>query len=783
MRAWGIDLRHAIRSLTLRRGSSLAVALVISLGAGLLTTVFAIADPYTTRSLPYSKPHELVVISVGSEGITADASVPTLNEWRADTRLFQSIATTRSGGSVPVDTPNGTFPFSLQFVTQDFFSVLGLRGPDPDRWATAPEPASIPIVLTPAGRSALPPAQASPGTVLRRENDSLLVVGELPADFVFPSPRLASLTDAVGLLPVSDQPVVNIAGWRRDGRMIGLGRSQFIARVQPGVTPRILEERLSTLLPSGRRLDVKVETLGTHMTAHLRPLAWGALAAGLLILLVCAGNVANLALVRTAYRLQEVSTRRALGATTVDILRLWIIEHAVLALASFVFAIVIVQFALVAISMVIPDAFVTLGAPSLRSRVATFAALAVVVVVGVSVSPVATLTFRPAALTPGAHRKNVLRFAFMAGQSALAIILAIGGGMLLHSYHRLHAQDTGYDRSSLAFTVKYPYQRGRDVQLLEQVEGSVERLLRIPGVRSVGATDSSVVEPSLSAASVVVAGETVTSSLSGVTPGFFEAAGMTVVQGRGFLTSDERSRPIVVNETFVRAYLGHAVSPLGQMVIVRNRHTEIVGVVRDVFDKALDVRPTPTIHELISSARGAPITYVAALHPTAPDPSAAFRRAIIDGDDRAMIGDVGTIGDRFSKSVRDRQFPTLVLTLFGVAGVGVCISGLIGVVAFVVTRRSREIAIRIALGAQPIDIRKLVLMEVASASVLGATVGLLVGRWGSTYLTHLVYGLEAGDWTTSVVAALIVLTIMLLSTIWPSQRAVALSPSEALRVE
>ena len=782
MDKWLGDLRYAIRSLTIRRGSSLATTLVIALGVGLLTTMFALADPYTLRPLPFAQPEELVLISAGTEGVTPDATLPTMNDWRADNALFQAMGINQRGGSSSIQISNGAISFLVEKVTADFFRVLAL--PEPSAaWFVNADETTLPIVLTPSGRRRLPTEMTRPGSVLRLETGAYVVAGHLPDSFVFPNPRFGRRVDGIVPSPDRDVPVLD-SNWGGTGRLFGASSPTFIARLQPNVTPQMAQDRLSVPLPSERRLNVRVESLSAVMTAEARPFAWGALAAGLLILLVCAGNVANLSLVRNAFRSREFATRTALGATRTDIARLWLLEHAILASVAVAIGFGIAALALLLVDRAVPDAFLILGAPRITLRVAVFAALTGIIVGLIAFAPTVAMWARtPRALGVGTTTATAgftaPRFIFMAAQSGLAIILAIGSAMLLQSYHRLVAQDTGYNPDTAVVSVTYPVTPRGVVDVGAQIEATLEGLKRVPGVLAAGATNTVVVGEGLSIRRLSVAGESVSAAVSGVTPGFFTAAGMSILRGRGLSADDRQWQGVVVNEAFVRAFLSGVESPIGQSVTDQTQ-AQVVGIIRDAFDKQLDVAPTPTVYYLMETLRRN-ITYVVATTGTSDD--AGIRRAIADVNSRATIGEVDTIGGRFAQTVRDRTFATLVLTIFGIAGIAVSIAGLVGIVAFVVTRRTREIAVRVSLGARPADIRRLVLREAVTAAAAGGCVGLFAGRWLSLSLEHLVYGITAGNWVTTTVAAGAMVAVMVIAALVPAQRAVDLSPSLALRVD
>jgi predicted permease len=791
---WRTDLRDAWRAVAVRRGSSIAIIAIFGLGVGLVATMFALADPYVLRPLPYAHPEDLVVVRVGTEGLTPGAVVPTTEDWRQRRDLFSGLAAFYCCSDA-IRLPQMSVVLSPREVEPGFLEVLGVGGPLPPVTASATD-APRPLLFTPAGVRAAG-AIATAGGLLRSNKGSYQVIGRLSGSFLFPDP---SQSDVRALTTFAPDFVTN-ANWVQapGGRVMmgmGSGGPSLIGRLQPGVTPEIVRQALAVRLPSGRDLDVRVESLTAHMRGDLVVLGWGTLVAGLLVLAVCAGNIGNLFLARDVWRAQEFHTRQALGATRHDLGRLRFLEIVILSATAAAFGLALTAAALVAISGVVPDQYVTLGAPVLSWRVMSCAFLATIAVAGVALVPAAVFSgaasrtpWRGMSVRP---RISVLRVTFTVGQSALAMVLVIGAAMLAQSFFNLVRQTTGYDSNSISITAAYPRLLPYDERVadsgghLAEMRRTIESLRRIPGVTAVGATNAAVVGDAMVRSGIVVNGKAVGVDSAEVTSEFFAASGMHLVAGRGLTDDDKGARGVVVNQAFVRAFLPDDRSVGSQFGRVGStRQPVVVGVVRDVYDMGLDVAPTPKVYMLLDGSHPyiGHAMYVARGLALTPASGGAIRRAVHEVNPNTIVEKVDTIGHRLLDSVRARVFAALLLSLFGVVAGVVTVAGLASMIAFLIASRTREIAIRVALGAEPSHIRVLVVREALSAAVIGGSAGLIVGKFAAVSLRSFVYGIDAGNWPTTVAAGLAIAAVQVVMALAMAQRAVALRPSNALRAE
>jgi predicted lysophospholipase L1 biosynthesis ABC-type transport system permease subunit len=258
-------------------------------------------------------------------------------------------------------------------------------------------------------------------------------------------------------------------------------------------------------------------------------------------------------------------------------------------------------------------------------------------------------------------------------------------------------------------------------------------------------------------------------------------AGLAIVEGRPLQPADVTSRGVVVNQRLASLVARDGL--LGRTPRLNGEPVTIVGVVEDAFERRFTDRPTPTVYRAFGAEPTGALTYLVRADGDPASYATSIRRALFDVEPDVVVIEIDTLGAKLSRTVQDRAFATLVLVLFGVAGVGVTMAGLIGIVSFTVARRTSEVAIRIALGARSSHVRRVVVSEALVAAGVGIVAGFATGRWLSTGLESLVYGVEAGNWLTAIAAAVVMLVVSAVAALVPAQRAVRLPPTEALRID
>lgn len=520
------------------------------------------------------------------------------------------------------------------------------------------------------------------------------------------------------------------------------------------------------------------------MKAQQRPLAVGALLAGLLVLIVSAANTLGMALTRGLYRAYQIATMEVLGASRARIARLLLAEALCVAAAGTAGALILVPLLFDAIVAVVPRNLIVLGAPELSARVAAFAGLAGLVACGAwwIGSLMAWLRglhagLREAVLHDG-RLVRAIRFGLTGGQVAVTLVLLAAAGLLVQSFLNLVRQDTGMAGETMALSVSYgPEVTG--ARLRETIDRTTDELRRLPGVRRAAAVLGQMADE-FSVVGVVVIGTVAPVELLWVSPGYFETAGMSFVDGRPLVDRDAGGRGVVVNEALVARYLGGRAA-IGDLLRVGGTPSPIVGIVKDSRRRALDEAPRPAVFRVLDgSVPGGRVTYLTSGKTTA---AGMWESLIHRLSPDAVVLDGSTLRARLARTIQDRSFATLVVGLFAVATIVITATGIIGVVGYGVARRTREIGIRLAMGATSASVTWLTMRDACVATGAGAAMGLVAVVWLSDVVASLLYEVSPRDWTTLAATTFALIGVTAAAAIVPARRAGRLSPTVALREE
>jgi putative ABC transport system permease protein len=798
----------ALRQLRRGPGFALVATITLALGIGATTAVFAVVDAVMLRPLPFAKPEELVLLRrerAGTVG-TVETTYPEYRELRDDARSFAGLAAVPSAMQPAVWT-DGTSnePLAAVGASGNLFDVLGARpmlgralSVNDDRRGAAPV-----IVL---GYAVWKRKFGGAGSVLGRRVEvsgtRFTVVGVMPRGFEYPRGSEAW----VALVPAIDSLV--------DNRQIGF--LNLIGRVRPGVSvtgARQEAERLlarsaaSAGLPSTAQDPPRLTPIADELLGETRRGMVVLLAAAGLVLLVACANVANLLLARAATREGELAVRTALGADRARLVRQLLVEAMVIAGIGAVVGLTACAVGRGAIGAMIPADLYRASAVEIDVRIAAFTAGLMVATTllfgvlpawrGTRVAPAAILRAASGRTTGSGSSRRTQR-TLVAAEVALAVVLLIGGGVLLRSFARLSSAPLGFDRShTLTAEVFLPDGTYGDAGKTRAFfRDAVARVSGVPGVtaaagvllRPLAGPDGFDYPLSLEGSDAGAQRAQPLVNYEAVTPAYFEAAGIPIVQGRALSDADDEKAPrvVVVSAATARRFWPNA-SPIGKRLKWGAPDSpapwvQVVGVVaaaryRDPRVESLDVYVPYTqspwkLNHLIVRAAGDP----GAL-------AASVRRAVAEVDPQARAVRVATVDELASVALRQPRFQVTLVGTFAALALLLGAVGIFGVVSFATARRTRELGVRMALGARASDVQLMVVGETLRTVGVGVVVGVLAAAGGARLLRGLIYGVSATDPATFVAVPVIVVAVAVLAAAIPARRASRVDPVAVLRME
>lgn len=803
----GDDLRLAVRTLRRAPGWVVGVVLTLGLGIGLATAVFTIADALLLRPLPVRQQDRVAVLW----GITRDGRTDHFPLLLADAREFQRRTRTLEraelfsyGGAlaVDVDLGGGIARMRRSLVSGGYFDLLGTqpllgRGLRPNDDVTGAAPVAV---LSYAGwQHFFGGASDVVGRqlALHELGVTYTIVGVMPSGLDYPRgvDVWAAVIPSSG--PLGDQPIyaeLHVIGRLRSGASLGDARAELTS----------FFERKETA-GSRWRLRGVARPLTDDLVGDVRPavLAFAA-AAGLLLLITCI-NVSNLLIVRGRGRAREIAIRSALGAARRRIVAQLLTESALLAAAG---AVVGVVFATAAV-----HAFVAL-APAGTPRLDEIHVTGSVVAGAIAITSLATLLFAlaPTLVTSRAELQATLRAgarqsgpsrrgwlgteAMVAGQVALAVVVLAAAGLVVRSLVKLERIDLAFDPSRVLvaeLTIGHSPDFGDARKAASLVSQLLPRLEALPGVRSAapmltppfaevggvfGRMPAEGQTPNEEAANPVMDYEV-------VTPSFFRTLGIALVGGRIFTDNDrEGTLPvIVIGESAARHYWPGA-DPIGRRVGRDKSVFTVVGVVRDSHYRNLrDPRPSIYLPLRQSPFPVAPMTLVIATAGSPADLAPAVRRTVSEVVPGISVVSAGPLAAYLAAPLSQPRLDALLLALFAGAAVSLAAVGLFGVMAAAVRQRTREIGVRIALGATPARVSGLVMGRALTIAAVGAVAGLLVALASTRALRSLLYAVSPTDPLTLALVMMLLLFVALLAAYLPARRAQRVDPIVALRAE
>ncbi len=805
------DLRFALRSLRQRPGFALVAILVLALGIGANTAIFSVVYSALLKPLPYREPDRLAFAweQIPQLGAGNMAATPAdFLDLREMNRSFEALAGFEDR-SLNLSGPGAGAAERIDglAVTPDLFPLLGIA-PVQGRWFAPGEQSGVAVISHGLWQRRFGGDPNIVGKVIRLDHQAHTVAGVMPPDFVFPPESPVDLW--VPLRHTAEE--IADRGNRFDTRMIG--------RLKPGVTvaaaaadldraASILLQRYGANARGSFQLHATATSLTQEATKGVQAPLWILQGAVGLVLLIACANVANLLLARTAARQREIAIRAALGAGRLRVARLLAAESLVLALAGGVAGWLLALWASDVLFSLRPDTLARLRPAALDPWVAAFtAAVALSTALLFAIAPaVSAARFDPhAALKQnarGVSARSPLRKALIAAEVALSLVLLIGSGLLIRSFLRLLDQDPGFrpDRT-LAFAVALPassYASGG------QVRGFYRNLLdnvrAVPGITQAGLTSSM---PLASLGRVLITPENFRGAewsnnicwLSVIEGDYFGALGIPLLAGRTFTGEDRAGLPVraIVNRAFADKFwpgesaLGKRFkwgSPRGQAP-----YMEIVGVTANVAQNRLDQAPEPAFYIPFAQHTDDALAFagrsmtVAAR--TAGDPAAlapALRQAVAALDRDIPVFALRTMDEAIRRSEASRRFVATLVSGFAGAAALLAAIGLFGVMSHSVTAATREIGIRMALGAESRRVVRMILAEGLRLTGAGIALGLAAAFGLTRFLASQLYQVDAADPWIFAGVSLLLTAVAALACYLPARRATRIDPLAALRAD
>ena len=798
--SFGPDVRVAARTLVKQPGFTLVVVLTLALGIGATTTIFSVVHGVLLRPLPYRDSDRVVTLSQWSQvkGIDEPATPANFLDWREASRLVQLAAAEPFG----MDLTNSGDPIALDSwrASEGFFETLGVTPMLGRTFAREEHQAGrerVVIFSHHLWQTRFGGDRGIVGRTVTLDGQPHEVVGVLPAQVAYPTRK--------------DLWTPKVFG-DRDRRMRNATYYPVVGRLKPGVTIEqaraemaIIADRLAQTNPrTNNGVGITVRPLVSYVTGSVRPallLLLGGV--GCLLLIACA-NGANLMLTRAAARRPEIVLRTALGAGRWHLLRLALAESSLLTIAACSLGVMTSYWAINAIVALAPPDVPRLDEIGISVRVLFFAlAVAATTAFVCGLVPATQLWSARLERTVRAHggggRTPRVGSMLVMAQTGLAVMLLVASGLLIRSFGALLKVDLGYrvdNRAALTLHVwdAYP-QPERRALFIAEVE---TRMRQQPGVVAVGAAsalplshEGSEMDPPYVVAGVPppAPGDEPTALTTFVTPGYFEAIGMRMVQGRLFSDRDTATAPpvVVVNETMARqSWRGE--SPVGRRITsslsFAGRATrEIVGVVGDVRQAGLQDRPQPAYYIPIRQVPFGSVTFVVR---TNGDPKSAIpglQRVVWSINPAVTFAGVETMNGLLRETLAARRFILMLLSTFSIAALALASVGLYGLVSFSVGQRTNEIGIRMALGARAGAVLAMVMRQGMIVAAAGVAGGLAASIALTRYLTTMLFGVSAGDPATYAGLAFVMAIVSALACYVPARRAARVDPLAAIRAE
>lgn len=799
------DLRYAFRMLLKGPGFTITTILALALGIGVNSAIFSVINTILLRPLPYVKQEQLMVLSEVNPKKNLDqipVTPPTLADWKSQNQLFENMAAYRSGSSASFNLTSGAEPERIQgaFVSAELLPVLSVQPLQGRNFTADEEKAGSNLVVIISHELWQRRFNSDPnfvGRPLTLNGVNYSVIGIMPPHFQFPvQPERVDLWVPLSL----PQEVAQ-------DRMAHMLR--VIARLKPGVTQAQAQLEMSTI---ARRLEQQYPETNTDLSVVVVPMLqqivgnmqtalWILLGAVGFVLLIACANVANLLLARATARQKEIAIRTALGASRLRIIRQLLTESVLLSVLGGLLGLLLAIVGLRLLIAISPSTIPRLQEVGLDGRVLGFTFL-ISLLTGIffglvpalqASKPDLTESLKEGGKSSSSLHRSRIRNGLVVVEMALALLLLVGAGLMMQSFVRLRQVNPGFNpKNLLTMRIALPDNKyAEDYQSHAFYQQLLQRVGALPGVQSADVVTS----VPLSGQQTVFAfdivgrpapgpGEVLTADYRATSPGYFHTMGISVIKGRPFTDRDTKNSPsvLIINETMARRYWPNE-DPLGKQVNVGPVPHEIVGVVGDIRQMGLDAGPNAEMYEPYLQAPWNSLTLVVRSNSDPKNLAAAVTKEVRAVDKDQPVANVKLMEEIVAESVAQPRLYTMLLNVFAAVALLLAAVGLFGVIAYSVTQRTREIGIRMALGAQQGAVLKLIVGQGMLLALLGIAIGLVTAFLTTRILATILFGISSLDPVTFVGSAVVLSVVALLASVIPARRAMKVNAMVALRYE
>ena len=806
------DVRYGIRSL-LKQPAFTAIAIVtLALGIGANTAVFSVVNAVLLRPLPYDDPSRLVTIweqSPQRDMYEMPVSLANFRDWVDQNSTFEQIAaysfTERNliGSGEPARLLGVRSSANL-FQLVGGRTILG-RTFQPDEDKEGAE--RVVIISNAVWRSRFGSDPDIIGRSLTLNNQSYSVVGVMSPGFQFPV--------GFGYMgKVLNDPVEFYVPIAPGSNELVRGNYSFFAigRLKPGVSIEqaradmtAIESRLEKQYPEGNTgIGVSLVPTYEQTVKEVRPALLVLLGAvGFLLLIACA-NIANLMLARTASREREIAIRLALGATRLRVFRLLLGESLLLSLAGGVLGLLLALWGTDALIALAPENIPRLNEAGIDVRVFSFT-LVVAIITGVIFGVIPALQSAKPDLnealkegtrgsTGGVAGKRT-RSTLVAVEVALSLVLLIGAGLMIKSFVRLQQVNLGFNPDDLV-TKSLSLSRSKYGEGRQQVaffQSALQQLQSLPGVKSAAATTALPLTLTVSGSDFRIEGrpkpqegQEMVIYTSGVSPDYFRTLEVPMLKGREFSHSDTSDAPLaaVINNDLARTYFPNE-DPIGKRITFDDGESwiSIVGVAGDVRRFGLDSNAKPEVFLPYLQKPSQSMSLVVRSSTDSSSLGAAIKSEVQKIDRDLPLRETKTMQELLAESNSGRRFNVLLLSLFAGVALLMAMVGIYGVMSYSVAQRTKEIGIRVAVGAQASDVFRMVIGQGMLLALIGITLGLAAAFGVTRLMASMLFGVEATDPTTFIGIAVLLAVVAFFACYIPGRRATKVDPLIALRYE